>query len=172
MIWEMMTLPIRIASRAADRMTGGSEINIDSEHTVPGNDPGRWADAFARDPTMISPLTVGASRHGRTTTGRPFPGGPKIGITVRDRRDQRLANGCPQTVLEIHYSGDFEGPGRITITQVPGKGLVVRDQWLGVKNHSMLPSRGAEIGHPLVAGMGFDSIGRRSRSDAGNGNNR
>ena len=106
---------------------------------------------------------LGSKRQGNTTRGQPFPGGPTIGITITSRTDLRLRTGQRQTVLEIRYSGDFDGPGRITITQVPGKGLVVRDQWLGVKNHSMLPSRGAELGHPLVANMGFRGIGRSTQ---------
>lgn len=145
-----------------DAMTGGSTVNIDITHAVHGNDPSLWADTFARNPTLISPLAVGASKHGNTTSGRPFPGGPNIGITIRFRRDTRRANGRKQTVLEVTYSGAFQGPGRITITQVPGKGLEVRDEWLGVRNLSMLPSRAAEIGHSIVAGIGFRAIGRRS----------
>jgi hypothetical protein len=163
MIWELMTAPMKIGARMMDTVTGGSTIHLDNIHHVAGNDPGRWADTFAKNPSLISPMAVGHEKSGRVHSGRPFPGGPRIGIEIKSRQDVKLANGRKRVVLEVRYSGDFVGPGRITVTQAPGKGLEVRDQWLGVENHSMLPSRAAEVGHPMVAHMGFDSMGKMSK---------
>jgi hypothetical protein len=162
-LWDLMTAPAKVGARMMDMVTGGSSVTLDNIHHVAGNDPGRWTDTFAKNPSLISPMAVGHTKSGRVHSGRPFPGGPRIGIEIKSRHDSKLPNGRKQTVLEVRYSGDFVGPGRITITQSPGKGLEVRDQWLGVENRSMLPSRAAEVGHPVVAHMGFDSMGKMSR---------
>lgn len=159
MFKTMLTMPARMMSRMADVVTGGNKVNIDSHTEVRGDDASRWADRFEKDPTAISPMTVNARREGNTTKGQPFPMGPDIGITVTERREAKTRDGRGQTTLDIRYSGDFAGPGRITVTEKGNGKLDVRDQWNGVDNYSPVPSRAAEIGHPVVAGMGFRGYG-------------
>lgn len=159
---DAMTMPFAVGARVLDAATGKTRVNIDTHHTVQGDDPGRWADEFTKNPAKISPLATGARREGDRTAGRPFPLGPDIGITIRQRRDIQTPDGRRQTVLDVRYSGAFEGPGRITVTQNRDGTLDVRDQWNDVVNHSFLPSVAAEAGHPLVAGLGFKGIGARA----------
>jgi hypothetical protein len=174
---KLMTLPVRmplqvgsammqaggtVAARVTDAATGGDKVNIDTTHHVPGDDPGRWADRFLSNPSKISPLATGARKEQGVMTGSPFPGGPRIGVETLHREDKTLADGRKQTILDVRYHQAFEGPGRITVTQGKQGGLDVRDEWNDVENHSFLPSRAAEVGHPLVAGMGFAQIGEDS----------
>ncbi len=159
MLSEMFKMPMRMMSRMADVATGGNAVDIDSHTKVRGNSSERWADKFERDPTSISPMTVNARKTGSTTTGQPFPMGPDIGITVTGRHEDTTRAGRHRTTLDIRYSGDFVGPGRITVSELGDGKLDVRDQWMGVENRSPVPSRAAEAGHPLVAAMGFKSFG-------------
>lgn len=155
-----MTMPARIMSRVADTVTGGNKVNIDRHHEVSGQSAAKWADAFVRDPTAISPIAMNTRREGATTKGQPFPMGPDIGITIKGRRDDVTPGGRNQTTLDVQYSGEFQGPGRLTITEKSNGKLDVRDQWNGVDNYSAVPSRAAEVGHPIVSGMGFSSYGK------------
>lgn len=159
---NLMTMPFRVGARVLDAATGQQRVNIDSHHTVAGDSPKAWADEFVRDPSKISPVAADARREGDRAVGKPFPLGPDIGIAITGRRDGRSADGRLQTVLEVRYSGAFEGPGRITITQNRDGTLDVRDQWNDVANRSFLPTLAAETGHPVVAGLGFSGIGARA----------
>jgi hypothetical protein len=157
-----MTLPFTVGARMMDAVMGKERVNIDTHHTVDGDDPARWADEFLRNPSKISPIAANARREGERHVGQPFPLGPDIGITVLARRDGQTSSGRLRTTLDVRYSGAFEGPGRITITQNRDGTLDVRDQWNDVLNKSFLPSAAAETGHPLVAGLGFKGIGSRA----------
>ena len=161
-ISDMMTLPFQVGARMLDAATGKQRVNIDTHHTVDGDDPARWADEFLREPSKISPIAANARREGDRAIGQPFPLGPDIGITIKGRRDGRTGDGRLQTQLDVRYSGAFEGPGKITITQNRDGTLDVRDQWNDVLNNSFLPSAAAEAGHPMVAGLGFKGIGARA----------
>ena len=161
MFFETMTMPLRVMARMTDLVTGGSKVDVDDHHEVVGDSASAWADHFERNPSRISPLTVGAHKVGDSHRGRPFPMGPEIGITVTGRKDDDTPTGRHRTVLDVRYEGDFAGRGRITVTEKSGHKLDVRDQWLEVDNRSMLPSRAAEVGHPIVAGLGFQSFGKR-----------
>ncbi len=136
-------------------------MNIDTTHYVSGSSASAWADDFSRDPTRISPMAHDTRCAGNTTYGRPFPGAPQIGIEVTQRRDETLAGGRHRTRLDVRYKGGFEGRGSITVEENGRGGLSVRDRWDGVRNNSMIPSRAAELGHPLVAGMGFSQFGKK-----------
>ncbi|MFH1810031.1 MAG: hypothetical protein ABIJ09_14895 [Pseudomonadota bacterium] len=159
---DLATMPFKVGARVLDVATGQSRVNIDSHTTVPGKDPARWADEFIRDPSKISPVASNARVEGERHVGQPFPLGPDIGIAIRSRSDGRTTDGRAQTVLDVQYSGAFEGPGRITITQNRDGTLDVRDQWNDVVNNSFLPTLAAETGHPMVAGLGFKGIGDRA----------
>lgn len=141
-------------ARMLDFLTGKSHVNISTHHTVTGTSPSIWADQFLKNPSKISPIATGIRHEGSTIIGKPFPGGPDIGIQLLSR--QSIAG---KTILNVKYSGAFEGPGRITISKLPGGKLNVHDEWLNVANKSMLPSLAAESGHPIVAGLGFKGIG-------------
>jgi hypothetical protein len=169
MLRDLATLPFqvasgvgKVASSMVDAVTGGSTINIDRTHPIEGQSASAWANEFERDPSRISPVSVGQERHGRTASGRPFPGGPRVEITVTGRRDSRTHDGRNQVELDVQYGGDFRGPGKMTITEQPGGGLAWRDEWRGVENCSHLPARAAEVGHPIVSSIGASGIGRSS----------
>ena len=162
MLKQLLTMPIRVGARMADFATGQDTVNLDSTHEVNGTDPHKWADEFLKDPSKISPFAANPRSHGEIKMGQPFPLGPDIGILLKGRNDTKTADGRPQTVLDVEYSGAFEGPGRITITQERSGKLTVRDEWNDVVNKSILPTLAAENGHPLVAGLGFKGIGDRS----------
>jgi len=165
---DMMTLPFKVGARVMDAATGNDRVNIDSHHTVEGKDPALWADEFLSDPSKISPVAADARQVGEKSIGKPFPMGPDIGITIKGRRDGTTRDGRLQTTLDVRYSGAFEGPGRITITQNRNGSLDVRDQWNDVVNKSFLPSMAAETGHPMVAGLGFKGIGSRASGHQAN----
>ncbi len=160
MLGKMMTLPFAVGREVVDAMTGGNRVHVDTTHHVSGGSASAWADDFQRDPTRISPMAHDTRRDGGTTYGRPFPGAPQIGIEVKRRHDETLSDGRRRTRLDVQYKGGFEGPGSITVEEDGRGGLSVRDRWDGVRNNSMIPSRAAEMGHPLVARMGFSQFGK------------
>jgi hypothetical protein len=162
MLKKLMSMPFVAGARMADIATGQDRVNIDTTHEVEGSDPTQWADEFLKDPSKISPFASDARRQGEMSIGKPFPLGPDIGITLLARRDERTVDGRPRTVLEVEYSGAFEGPGRITIEQERSGKMTVRDEWNDVVNKSFLPTLAAENGHPMVAGLGFKGIGNRA----------
>ncbi len=169
MLGKMLGLPFEVAQAMAktgtqvlDTVTGGRTIHIDRTHTIDGSSSKAWADEFQQNPSRLSPVAVGQQRTARGHAGHPFLGGPKVEIVVKDRQEKRLPDGRNQTVLELEYGGDYRGPGKMTITERRGGGLDWRDQWQGVENHSHLPARAAEIGHPIVSAVGASSIGRAS----------
>ncbi len=161
MLKNLMSMPFVVGREVMDAATGGNRVHVDTTHHVRGDSASRWADDFSRDPTRISPMAHDTQRVGSTTYGRPFPGAPQIGIEVKARHDEQLADGRQRTRLDVQYRGGFEGPGTITVEEDGRGGLSVRDRWDGVRNRSMIPSRAAEMGHPLVAAMGFSQFGKK-----------
>jgi hypothetical protein len=161
--FDMLTLPFRVARTMVDFASGGDRVDVHASHVVEGNDPRAFTSQFKKDPTAISPLATGAHFDGTTARGRPFPGGPEIGVTVVGQRDGFTRDGRRMSELKVEYSGDFAGPGRITAIARKGGGLEINDDWDDVHNHSLLPARAAEIGHPVVSGIGFAEIARRAR---------
>ncbi len=166
MLKKLISTPFVVGARIADVATGQTHVNIDTKHDVNGDDPSKWADEFLKDPSKISPFASDARQEGEMAIGKPFPLGPDIGITLTSRRDEKTVDGRPRTVLDVTYSGAFEGPGRITIEQERDGRMTVRDEWNDVVNKSFLPSLAAENGHPLVAGLGFKGIGQRSAGES------
>lgn len=163
MIKYLMTAPMRVTARVADAVTGKEKVHVDTTYQVRGRSAQRWADEFLRDPSKISPVSVNSRTEGKVAKGQPFPLGPDIGIEVKKRTDGTTADGRARVTLDVQYSGDFSGPGRITVTQNKDGTLDVRDEWNGVTNNSVLPSAMAELGHPVVAGLGFGGIADRAR---------
>lgn len=165
MLSKLLSMPMTAGARMADMLTGQDSVNIDTSTDVEGSNPRQWADEFLKDPSKISPFASGARREGEMAIGKPFPLGPDIGITLTARRDELTADGRPRTVLDVQYSGAFEGPGRLTIEKQRDGRLTVRDEWQGVKNRSFLPTLAAENGHPMVAALGFKGIGDRAAGE-------
>jgi hypothetical protein len=162
----LATTPFRVAARMADAMTGQDKVDIDTTYSVDGDSAQAWADQFEKNPSRISPVASGHVKDGDVHRGQPFPLGPEIGIEIKDRTTQRLSGGRSRVVLDVEYSGEFEGPGRITITEQRDGTLRVRDEWNDVKNHSMLPTLAARVGHPAVAGLGIQGVAANARGDA------
>ena len=164
---QIFTTPMKMGARMVDFATGKTHVNIDTHTAVVGTSPTKWANEFLKNPSKISPIASDARRVGKVMLGKPFPNGPDIGIQLVKRHEVKTAGGLAQTVLDLKYSGAFEGPGRITITQ-KAKGLLdVRDEWLQLANHSILPTAAAETGHPVIAGLGFKGIGQVAQGQAG-----
>jgi hypothetical protein len=163
---NLATTPFRIAARMADVATGQDKVDIDTTYEVEGKSAQAWADQFEKNPSRISPVATGHVQEGEVHKGQPFPLGPDIGIEIKDRTSRSLSGGRSQVTLEVMYSGDFEGPGKITITEQRDGTLRVRDEWNDVANKSMLPTLAARMGHPAVAGLGIQGVAARARGDA------
>ena len=166
MIRQMMSLPMHVAARMADVATGQDAVNIDTTYEVKGNSAQAWVDQFEKDPSKISPVAANSRQEGGVHRGQPFPMGPDIGIEIKQQTDKRLPGGRQQVVLDVEYSGAFEGKGRITITEQRNGMLRVRDEWNDVKNNSVLPTVAARVGHPAVAGLGIQGVAARARGEA------
>ena len=166
MLKRLMTTPFRVAARMADVATGQDRVDIDTTYTVEGKSARAWADKFEANPSQVSPVATGHVMDGSVHRGQPFPLGPDIGIEIGDKHEERLSGGRLRVTLEVTYSGEFEGPGRITITEQRDGKLSVRDEWNDVINRSMLPTIAARIGHPAVAGLGIQGVASKARGEA------
>jgi hypothetical protein len=166
MLKTMMTMPFRVAARMADVATGQDKVDIDTTYEVEGDSARAWADKFEQNPSRISPVASGHVKQGDVHKGQPFPLGPEIGIEIKDKREERLSGGRTRVTLEVQYSGEFDGPGRITITEQRDGKLRVRDEWNDVVNKSMLPTLMARVGHPAVAGLGIQGVAAQARGES------
>jgi len=161
--FEVAKEPLRVMSRGVDAVTGQDNIDLSDAHVVMGHSAAAFADEFMDNPTALSPIGVGVHRVSDIHYGRPFPGGPELGIQMHERRDQRLPDVRSQSIIELSYLGDeIHGQGRLVVTENGDGTLTVEDHWIDVENDAPFPTVMQEALHKYIAGAGLDNIAARA----------